>query len=759
MGASASVEPRFAPLFEHGRAHAGCTIAQPKLRGITLAQFRRLVHHAAELCAQERWMADGVPLARGALTLRDVEQRIVAPLAAQRGGRSLVEMFAHAPQLPRWYVAVRADTRAADALRMLEQHAFDRCLADDDAIYWLPPLALSADEAAAERILPPLQRAAAAALTLVDGIVSLLDGAGDADDGQTAAAGGHGRDTSSGRSRYFDAAWPAYALFLACNVERPSGAAPMHDVYALEPHSAGRGADGRARALAIGLVDGFAARDGGSAHTKARREQHFLLNALDGASAFSLARALKGARVHAAAAVGRGGGAGAADAEEGDPSASESTLILAEAAHLDAGAAVVDATVATAFSVPLLGMFLERAAGGPSAAAAGCGGGIAGAGEDARALSRALRALRSARRARLAVCCLEPPSASVCRALTRALPDSLAELRAVRLHAAVLPALIGRLPTVAPNSPMPTVLPLRALELRECGLSGVHAAALAAAVVTQRLPALVSLELPNNGGLGDDGCVALARVLVRAAHLRNLCLAECNVGDRGAATLGEALAGRTGGTDAGGADASGRTERSLLETLDVSFNLIGDDGAAGLAHGLAHNATLTRLDLKLNQVQDRGAAALAASLHSETALTALDLFYNGVGDNGAVALADCLRSNTTLATLDLFYNDVGDVGAAALSASLATNRALRRLDVRENERVTDVEVRRLAAAWRSSGRPADALGAISPPALTAPAAVHASGARRSVSNGGGGPSADAWHPGAARAPGLTHIHS
>jgi len=105
-----------------------------------------------------------------------------------------------------------------------------------------------------------------------------------------------------------------------------------------------------------------------------------------------------------------------------------------------------------------------------------------------------------------------------------------------------------------------------------------------------------------------------------------------------------------------------------LDHLNISYNLLGDDGAAILAH----SKNFTWLDISGNQIGPLGAEALAKNTHLKT----LILSSNVVGDKGAIALAQ----NTTLVQLFLSYNHIGNNGSLALSQ----NKTLDTLNVNYN---------------------------------------------------------------------------
>jgi uncharacterized protein (TIGR02996 family) len=151
--------------------------------------------------------------------------------------------------------------------------------------------------------------------------------------------------------------------------------------------------------------------------------------------------------------------------------------------------------------------------------------------------------------------------------------------------------------------------PLREVKLYEAGglLREVAACPAMAAVRT--------LDLEKNE-LGDADLAALAGPN-RLTELRCLMLWSNRIGDSGLRSFVAAAPPR-------------------LETLDLSGNLIGDDGAADLADSL-FCGRLRRLDLSNNRLGEAGALALAGSPHAAN-LGLVDLAKNPIGPAGVTAL-------------------------------------------------------------------------------------------------------------------------
>ena len=154
--------------------------------------------------------------------------------------------------------------------------------------------------------------------------------------------------------------------------------------------------------------------------------------------------------------------------------------------------------------------------------------------------------------------------------------------------------------------------------------------------------------------------------LASSGGLTRLSVADCGVGDEGVLSVLPVV--RAG----------------VLSTLELRSNRIGNSGAASLAEALAGNSALRALDLQRNDIKDQGAIGLAAALQVNGALQIVNLRFNEIGDAGATALGKALQSNRTILELHLGGNLIGPEGAMQLAASLETNASLRTLNLRSN---------------------------------------------------------------------------
>ena len=200
----------------------------------------------------------------------------------------------------------------------------------------------------------------------------------------------------------------------------------------------------------------------------------------------------------------------------------------------------------------------------------------------------------------------------------------------------------------------------------------------------------------NNRTLRKLHLASLAEAIKVNTTPTQLSLSYNNIGDAGAASLAEAIKVNTTLTqltlsqnnigDAGAASlAEAIKVNTTLTQLSLWDNDIGDAGAASLAEAIKVNTTLTQLSLWDNDIGAAGAASLAEAIKVNTTLTQLTLWYNNIGDAGAASLAEAIKVNTTLTQLTLWYNNIGDAGAASLAEAIKVNTTLRRLSLSYND--------------------------------------------------------------------------
>ena len=196
--------------------------------------------------------------------------------------------------------------------------------------------------------------------------------------------------------------------------------------------------------------------------------------------------------------------------------------------------------------------------------------------------------------------------------------------------------------------------------------------------------------------IGAEGAERLAAVLRRCPcpSLVHLDLSDNIIEDEGVSRLASRL-----------------EQCPSLAHLNLCANWIGDDGMEGLAGVLHRCASLAHLDLSRNSIEDAGVARLAMQLQYGVcpSLAHLHLSSNGIGADGAGRLAAGLGQCASLAHLNLSGNsievigpsDLGDDGIGAeemgiLVAGLGRCPLLAYLDLSCNS-IRDEGVKRLYA--------------------------------------------------------------
>ena len=120
--------------------------------------------------------------------------------------------------------------------------------------------------------------------------------------------------------------------------------------------------------------------------------------------------------------------------------------------------------------------------------------------------------------------------------------------------------------------------------------------------------------------------------------------------------------------------------------------------ASWLGQALAHNTVLKTLTINGNHIGDRGAEHICAGLRTNDNLIELNLCGNQVGDIGAAALARLVApgGHPALVKLDLRHNDLSDAGFASVASAIADGGRLTSLDLRYNHSATEVGIAHLA---------------------------------------------------------------
>eukprot|EP01062_Namystynia_karyoxenos_P056628 TRINITY_DN47558_c0_g1_i1.p1 TRINITY_DN47558_c0_g1~~TRINITY_DN47558_c0_g1_i1.p1 ORF type:complete len:468 (+),score=127.70 TRINITY_DN47558_c0_g1_i1:86-1405(+) len=228
---------------------------------------------------------------------------------------------------------------------------------------------------------------------------------------------------------------------------------------------------------------------------------------------------------------------------------------------------------------------------------------------------------------------------------------------------------VGKHGVYALQSPLLKLGKLCSLSLNECLVSDYGAETIAN--VCRQKPTLTKLDLVNNrltaaaaehfaaelsradcrlsylsldyNRLGDGGAAVLAKALCKNTSLTVLGISDNAIGDDGAARLAEWLA----------------ASRGTVRNLDLSVNNIGTKGYAALGQALARNRVLLSLDLGGQQPPcgDEAVFAVLRGLEGKPTLRKLDLTNSGLSGDSGAELLRLLRANSSLVAMPLYVNE------------------------------------------------------------------------------------------------------
>ena len=128
--------------------------------------------------------------------------------------------------------------------------------------------------------------------------------------------------------------------------------------------------------------------------------------------------------------------------------------------------------------------------------------------------------------------------------------------------------------------------------------------------------------------------------------------------------------------------------RSSLESLDLSHNPIGGEGAEHIAQLVTNSCSLYQLNLEGCGIRDRGVECLASSLEGNTSLEILHIGGNRFTDTGLLALGRSLKRNKALKTLDVAGCGT-PVGWKQFVLSLCENEHLTYVGLSHGDEVSD----------------------------------------------------------------------
>ena len=104
-----------------------------------------------------------------------------------------------------------------------------------------------------------------------------------------------------------------------------------------------------------------------------------------------------------------------------------------------------------------------------------------------------------------------------------------------------------------------------------------------------------------------------------------------------------------------------------LRDLDISQNIISDDGAVVISEYLMMNGTLCMLSISRNKITDEGAKRLAEAIQVNTTLQELNISKNWISKEGVMRIVEACTINRTLHKLVCTHNNLTKSGLAVIN--------------------------------------------------------------------------------------------
>ena len=192
------------------------------------------------------------------------------------------------------------------------------------------------------------------------------------------------------------------------------------------------------------------------------------------------------------------------------------------------------------------------------------------------------------------------------------------------------------------------------VELQSNGFDNKQIQYLARALQTNQRQSLTKLNLCKNK-IGVDGIQYLFHIL-QVNQLVSLDLSHNQINDEAIQSLADAL----------------QTNRTLTY-LNLSSNRVTHYGIQQLAIALLNCQTLISLDLSHNRIQSQGVPYLVDLLRNTT-LNTVDFSWNGLGNEGIQQLCVGLKHFNRSMSLNLSSNEINHEAAQDLSQILENNQ-------------------------------------------------------------------------------------
>ena len=126
-----------------------------------------------------------------------------------------------------------------------------------------------------------------------------------------------------------------------------------------------------------------------------------------------------------------------------------------------------------------------------------------------------------------------------------------------------------------------------------------------------------------------------------------------------------------------------------LQKLDLSNNMLADDGAVNISGCLIKNKTLLELSISHNDITNQGTEYIIEAIKVNVTLKKLDLSYNTLEDDGATVISNSLNLCNCLVELDISHNAITNLGIKNIAKAIQVNSTLQNINVSKNHISTE----------------------------------------------------------------------
>ena len=130
---------------------------------------------------------------------------------------------------------------------------------------------------------------------------------------------------------------------------------------------------------------------------------------------------------------------------------------------------------------------------------------------------------------------------------------------------------------------------------------------------------------------------------------------------------------------------------------------LGNSGTKSLMRSISrhvdpHRTVKTHINMLLerSEIYEEDASHIAELLNNTSIVHTLTMNCNPLGDKGLQSISKSLKKNTSLTVLSVGKCNISDTGVASLAEALKVNTTLKRLNIDDNDAITDSGLRCLA---------------------------------------------------------------